>query len=424
MTDALNHETLIGDTRELAEPVHYPRFFSEAPCRTSDVTEVLRAFCKVPPKSLILRVYQDGGNFSSEQARVLASPPADGESLASWWQRMWRKKPTALVLNGVERFHEGLCRRVAALLRPVLAARGIPVGGIDIALFIGDYGYTPFGVHADPDPAFLIPVGSAVKTLSVWSPSVFRKRAGTRDVSFDLATLLPEAQSFALAEGSLFFLPAGHFHIGRNDGLSVTMTVSLGEVSRRALAKKALRAVLERSLLTLPATDLAFGDCAPSNQRLIDEAVALVEGAAAAGTTAADWLRAGADAYCLSMLSNGGFRLSPLERQEPAVSLRGRTIAGAAPFQIKYQLLGDGRMALFVRGACVTIKANPELPAVIDRINEGRLLGVSEIVTALGRRWTEGATLHVLALMSNLGGIEAVGSAQLTPSVEVADARC
>jgi hypothetical protein len=127
--------------------------------------------------------------------------------------------------------------------------------------------------------------------------------------------------------------------------------------------------------------------------------------------TVAEWLHDGFDDFRLSLLSNAGLRLSPVLGHHAPEALAGQVVTRVAPFPIRHRWLDGDRMVLFVRNASVTIRAHRKLPAVLAQLEEGEALSVAGIVTALQPRFREDATLHVLNLLRNLGGIEIVPQA-------------
>src|SRR4051812_35094117 len=143
-------EELVASSGELRRPCHYPGFFAGEPVSIHDFEEVFRAATRQPNDSgLTIRTYVDGGHRADDYERVMTDPPGPDESLQAWATRLFGERKFGIVLNGAESVSESLSRQVARFLDPLFARRGVPYGGIDVAFFVGNYGFTPFGIHVD-----------------------------------------------------------------------------------------------------------------------------------------------------------------------------------------------------------------------------------------------------------------------------------
>ena len=119
-------------------------------------------------------------------------------------------------------------------------AAGVPLGASDSAVFIGNYRYTPFGIHKDDLQIFYFVVDGR-KTMSFWPLETFADReemppgpdlAG-RNATVVLRSAEEEREALALAHpleagpGDLLYWPASYWHRAEPSS-GVSISVSLG----------------------------------------------------------------------------------------------------------------------------------------------------------------------------------------------------
>jgi hypothetical protein len=92
---------------------------------------------------------------------------------------------------------------------------------------MGNYGYTPFGVHDDTDQSLLWHLGPAPKTAYVWPRERYIELTGGTLAMVDYEALLPHANRYELQPGDLLFIPMGDFHILDTRAFSCTLGLTL-----------------------------------------------------------------------------------------------------------------------------------------------------------------------------------------------------
>ena len=403
---------LLEDSQGLREPCHYPGFFLDTPALTEeDLADVLRSAATAP--DLMLRTYLDGGNRADAQETVVCDPPGPGETLPRWAQRLFGDRRFGIVINGAERVSEHLARRSAQLLEPFFSVHGMPYGGIDVAFFVGNYGYTPFGIHIDDRTHVLHShLGPGTKAMSLWEPEVFHAHVGAREDCFDPDPLLAHGKTFQIRPGDLFYLPARYFHVGNTPDFSVALAVSFIELSDRELADLSLAEELERLQVEckerLPWLS-ADGQDARGAEHLALEPLLRTT----AGLPARAFLRRAALRYRAGLFSNHGLRGAPLPRPRAPSDLAGRNLRRVSPFRLSLEEAFDPGAPPTVRARrCrVPFGSLPGAAALVDRVNrlEGEaVLSTSDAVAILtgGEAAQAELALAVLAELVQTGGLE------------------
>ncbi len=152
----------------------------------------------------------------------------DGTDLVSWLQSAAGRLDVCAAFNSVEtwsaRTRSEIYREIVA---PMVEASGVPPRGLDVYSFIAASGFTPFGVHSDPEPSFIFHLGPQTKTVWVWEQSTLAALDGGRDVSLNIDEYLSTADHTVVLEpGDFLCIPGQLFHVFRNDGPAVFLGMS------------------------------------------------------------------------------------------------------------------------------------------------------------------------------------------------------
>jgi len=121
-------------------------------------------------------------------------------------------------------------------LSPLIEHIGVP-NSFNIVPFVGNYRYTPFGIHRDAEHVFTFPVLRA-KTMLLWPPNRFVEGqdflpSAEPGAQSDNVLLHPdEAEGDAIllrAEpGDMMYWPGGWWHCGASKSVQVQATLTLG----------------------------------------------------------------------------------------------------------------------------------------------------------------------------------------------------
>jgi hypothetical protein len=115
---------------------------------------------------------------------------------------------------------------------------------LDLTLFIGAYGATPFGAHIDDAShrTVLFNLGPNPKEFRVWPRDEVERQFGRVRNIYDIETIEAAGESYALRPGDAFVLPSTDFHIGINHDVSTTVALVIDEVGEGVLTERELSA--------------------------------------------------------------------------------------------------------------------------------------------------------------------------------------
>ena len=195
-----------------------------------------------PVDNAMVRVYIDGVVSAAHRAQFFAQPILPDEGFSSWLTRSVGAERFGVVINGLERWSDELAQKVRALFCEVFTSWGTPECSLELTLFAGNYGYTPFGIHLD-DPftnTVHLHLGPGAKRMVLFSPETFHALNGPEKRSHDYDRLLPHGDCTVIEAGDAYLLPAHYYHVGVSDEYSVGLAVCLGRFPKAELRKRAL----------------------------------------------------------------------------------------------------------------------------------------------------------------------------------------
>jgi len=245
------------------DPVANPRIMEPLLLKQSFATEIFdddlyfdlfgKIACAAPTViEGLFRVYLDGLLSPRHDLEVLKVRPLPLEGFETFITRACGGGKFGVVINGAEKWSDSLARLAVELFGPVAEIQGTNRSMIEVTLFIGNYGYTPFGIHLD-DPYTLVVhlhAGPSTKEMTLFERDKFHSLNGDSTHCFEPSTLVEHGKTYAIEAGDAFLLPPHYYHVGRTDGYSVGLAFAVSKYSNAVLAKKVLQlAIQERRLI-------------------------------------------------------------------------------------------------------------------------------------------------------------------------------
>ena len=164
---------------------------------------------------VVLRFYVDG---ALQQADVRSwLPGASDTSIAGYVTRMNRQldgRRFCLVLNHLQTFDASLWLRLRNFLRGLQERVGVAPGSIDVAVFVGTYRCTPFGVHRDAADSLSVVVAGRKRFL-FWPGSRF-EAGGWIDNSARYGRVRASATTVVASPGDLVHWPSSVWHVAES----------------------------------------------------------------------------------------------------------------------------------------------------------------------------------------------------------------
>ncbi|PSK92356.1 hypothetical protein CLV63_118117 [Murinocardiopsis flavida] len=378
--------------------------FRSPPCRLDDLTRLIRSLSEDPDYAMVTRMLDvtvEGNRRASLKPLVLDDPPKPGEGLAEWSARVFDGRPFGLMVNAVERWSETLARAGAEFFAPARSEFGIPQLSFRISLFLGNYGFTPSGVHRDigrSERVFHYNAGPGRKSFHSWPVDRYRELTGSTRPSHDPEPLLPYGTGHTMEPGDVLLLNVSRFHVGRSDELAATVGLEMSKMPPGEVLKEATSSVLTGLLRERSAplhdtefwsepwdyTDTAWADLPES------------------GLDA--WVREAVDSHIARQRSNLGFSTAPVPLNGVGTDdLRPAAVRLARPFPLVLVEHPD-HAEIFVRGVRLKVPRDG-ISELVDELSSGRELEVADVVR---RRRNPDLALKLLTTLVRLRGIDLV----------------
>ena len=379
--------------------IHIRQAFTSKDFYSSDVIAVLQALRDdSDASSAAIRVYAEGSQSYALADRVIHDPPRQSENLEEWSARISEGRTFGLILNYAEQWNDDLSRKLALFLRPLHEDNAVEKYTFEVNLFIGNYGYTPFGAHWDDRYANIIHLhlGPNPKTITLWSPAKFKRITGSDRSHFHPETIVKFGRSYRLKSGDLFLLPPNYFHVGLTRNFSVGLAVVISPQTPNRILQAALAAASEELASKFPLSSSATLERGmTSARRAISQSRETLPG----------WMTTSVDRYLVQQRSLLGFCTKPRERAGRVRITRNKRVALSVPFKIcSFKELDTLR--LFVRGTEITLRANSAVEDLVRRINSGDVLLLKDLIARYSEQLEEKAILHLVSLIYKYRGID------------------
>ncbi|WNG39127.1 hypothetical protein F0U61_39780 [Archangium violaceum] len=166
----------------------------------------------------------------------------DLESYLARLDTLLAGKRFGLVLNRAQGFHWNHWLQTTTFLSGLYESVGVPLGSSDSAIFLGNYRYTPFGIHKDNSHVFNFVVAGR-KTYSLWPYEMLASRDEVpkgaslidKPCSIHLrdkkeeAELLSRASFLEADTGDVTYWPVSYWHRAEpTQGLSLSISLGVG----------------------------------------------------------------------------------------------------------------------------------------------------------------------------------------------------
>ncbi|MEB0137684.1 MULTISPECIES: hypothetical protein [unclassified Undibacterium] len=287
----------------------------------------------------LFRVYIDGMLSPQYENEVLYAQPLLGESFEAFVSRATNGRKFGIVVNGAEQWSDTLARLAARVFAPVVEMQGVARSTIEVTLFIGNYGYTPFGIHIDDPYTSVVHfhAGPTTKEMTLFGIEEFHRLNGIRKNCFEPQKLIPHGRTFTIEPGDVFLLPPHYYHIGRTEGFSIGVACAISKYPDASIAKQVMQRAIDEERMRGP----------------LDQVIVRTQ---TDGESLAAWLRRASNEYTAQTSSRRHLRYSFLRCTEPCMSPQ--HLWERDPDFPLSQLEEDDDLLLFVRGHRVRLARN------------------------------------------------------------------
>ncbi len=369
-------DRMIKDSDALEVPTLYKDFFDEPFFTEQDVRDAIMNWGGEDlsfAKSMI-RVFLNGGLSYSQGQAMFKNLPGKEEGISDYFDRLFNKQKYGVFLASIGRYNENITRKVTKMMKPLCEAYGYRNFRYGITLIMGNYGFTPFGIHHDADVGRTLHIlsGKGKKELKCWNREEMIQRTNLTDRTryVNIQQHFPYATTHVVGENDLFMLPVQHYHVGYVEDFTMDIVITF----RRINAKVQLFEGMNQFYKTLSDQ---FDDTPPSydpNVPIDHSQLEVVK----PNLSDPNWYEKGIRERAARLESNLGIEAQPVFNSLPeGINLKEQTIQVKDPFYLVYEIEGD-HLDLYVRSRDIKLFNDPALLSFIQQMNSGEPMKVSD----------------------------------------------
>lgn len=334
-----------------------------------------------------IRIWRNGEQLNEEELKFFlkSNIPFENEDLLEYCKRAFNEK-FGIILNNNECFSEKLASRMVEMVNPLCELIGIPPLGYEITVFIGNYGWTPLGIHKDHvgENVLHFHLGPGRKQMYIWDDETYEKLVG-KDVhnNENIEPILSHAKKFDFGTGDLFFMPWFENHVGYSDEISIGVTLWFRSSDNNKFSKRILSNFISQFI--------------PLDNRIIAPQINYLENHDTLenfkesfgkyfdteNLKLNDFIESIYLDYKYSLISNGGWSKMPLENDINEIindKLESKKIILSTPFKILYKKINSEKLYIYVRGSRIRIKYHNEIISFLDSLNSNKEIEIQSII--------------------------------------------
>jgi len=360
------------------------------------------------------RVYLNGKEQNEDYLKNLCkTPPTEDEDIEAYYKRMFNTK-FGIIINSGERHSEAIAQIIGNAAAPLISKVGLPPLGIEITIFIGNYGWTPLGIHQDHlgENVIHFHLGPGGKVMYTWEEDEYKILADSKQNNKDITPLLPRAMQFPFSKGDLYYMPWNKFHIGYTGELSVGITLWLNNPFKKKYANRILESFkynyIKDDKTIIPNHTSILNDYSALNDLIdvFDLSKDILD------YNVKDFFKYMYDEFNMTLVSNGYWQNPPLALEKlngycpdnEFYDLNNKEVIQPKPFNIMYTI-HNNKISVYVRGSKMIMDYHDELVEVIKKLNYNEKIVVNTFLSESTMNFPKEAILYFLSLIYNKRGL-------------------
>ncbi len=341
------------------------------------------------------------GKQNDEKGKTLLKDPIKNENdLIPWQKRNFGDEKFGIILNDGQRYSDNVREIITKCFTPFFE-NNAPFGGVNFSIFIGNYGWTPIGIHEDHKGSFVMHfhLGPGRKTMYMWERSNYIKNLeGKENEKFPNEYLAFADYKCHFEEGDLFFMPWNYYHIGKSDELSLGLTVWVNY----STVDGVLNGIWENGFKGIKQSEENLENVIPNFMSIEDSTGMdlilshLDEELAQLGLN--DFISEELEDYSGALISNNWYDKGAVKKEKVNVEINEVTRLAINKSKIHYSCSGD-TIKIFHRGNKVSFIYHQDIEKLIKSLNTGNTNRVKNILSDLFLNWPEEVGIRLLEVL-------------------------
>lgn len=362
------------------------------------LVEVLRGFLNKKELHIGMKVYINNNLRNDLIEHLAANPPELNQSLEEWGELMFKKDKYGIILIGIEQYSNSFATKAAKIVRPLLEKAGMPLNGLSFLFFMGNYGFTPFGIHkeATGEDGVLFHLGPGSKQFYTWDSPKYNNIKHNTEVFHDIEEKIPEGQLYDLSPGDAMFIPHYVYHVANTPEFSSSFVLDYINPPKQEFQRSLSKLFIDEKFETREAyqNPISFNH----NLSVIDDEFIGVE-------EIKEKLAITFKRKMLSLKSNGGIGRKSLVSRKSLPNGEEFKIKGIPVFPLYIDAVDQEYIIIFARGHRITKSKHERILEFIELLNQGREFSFLELKNLFLPDWD---LTNVYGFLDELIRIEAV----------------
>ncbi len=391
--------TFFEDTYKLNKPAQSKQLISKEEISEIELLliNVLSGFLAKDELHVGLKIYINNELRNDYIEKIATNPPERKHSLESWAQQIFGDQKFGIILMGLEHYSNSFSEKAATIVRPLIEIAGLPLHGLSFLFFMGNYGFTPFGIHKDApgEDGILFHLGPGNKQFYTWDNPKYNAIEHHSKVFHNVSEMLSEGKAHELSPGDVMFIAHYVYHIANTPEFSVSIVLDYINPSKDRFENELIKETAEEGLLhkteyekpiKLDAAQSSLNDLLDmqSVQKKMEIAFAR---------------------KMLSLKSNGGIQKKSNKIRATIPPTETFSIKGKKIFPIYLDQQGPKSILIFARGHRIVKTPHPMLPKLIDRLNKGESISLTTLKQLMEPSW---GLIEIFSFIQELLSTEAI----------------
>ncbi len=371
-----------------------------------------------------LRIWKDG-DYKKEHSKIFKKNPIQAnEGIQEWKERVLPDEKFGLFLNHANTHSEELSQHLLNYLAPFYEKFGIPVNGISTTIILGDYGWTPLGIHRDFLGEYIVHLhlGPGRKDMYIWE----KKKSDKYGYKYKVMTeniddfMNDYSYKISIDKGDIFGMTGKKVHIGNTHEFSISLVIEFNGLTKKEFIEKMWFSVGKELFNQNFTGDKAI--ILPSRTEYQSEKEyfefilrRLKHYNVDVGQTIKSVMNSVYKEFTHSLFSKQGFSSSPYlninskrKKKEFKKKLKNTSfIQLTLPYRILYYKKGD-HLVMFIRGVKLKTLYHQNVVDFLDTLNRGDKLKLNNVEKTILKDWNPKAITKMLYVLWVNRGIEFV----------------
>lgn len=365
-----------------------------------------------------IRVYIEGKEQDDDYLKKLCeTPPVKTDDIKSYTDRVFDKK-FGFIINSGERHSDYIAYNILKAVKPLIDLKGIPPLGVEITIFIGNYGWTPLGIHQDHRGENVIHfhLGPGDKKMYIWDEEKYKELTNLKHNNTDIEPILPHSKEFSFGTKDLYYMPWNKFHVGLTNELSVGITLWFNNPSKYKYFNRIIESFVTQFVkkeTEIIENKYNLLENVHNSSKDIFEILELDNDVINGSVN--DFINFISEEFNYNLISNGGWQTIPLSMKDKIgydvdndyTKLENEKIKSDSLFKILHKRKKN-ILFVYVRGSKFQMQYFPELVDLLDLINENEIIDINSYLKSGKLNIPKEAVLYFLALIYDKRGFEII----------------